>query len=87
MSISIDINIKSPLGMSKTQALPVSDINLYDKDAIEFAILDETINMAKVAATLKEFSTKAEHQSSEFIRNIITSGKKCDSKFNVSLPP
>ena len=61
MSLSIDINIKSPLDMSKTQALPVSDIALYDKDAIEFAILDETINMAKVTATLNEFSAKAEN--------------------------
>jgi len=41
--------------------LPVSDITLYDKDAIEFAILDETINMAKVTATLQEFSKKSEN--------------------------
>jgi len=80
LDVLIDINIQSPVELSKEQPLPESVQSLYTGEA-EFAILDYTLNLPKIDTILTNYCQKAKDQSTEFVRDIIFSTKvECVSK-------
>lgn len=74
LDVLIDINIQSPVELSKEQPLPESVQSLYTGEA-EFAILDYTLNLPKIDTILTNYCQKAKDQSTEFVRDIIFSTK------------
>lgn len=72
--VYVDINVRSPKHFHETQTLPDRNAQVY-KSVLEYAIVDEEIDMANAKFVLDNFKVDSQYPSTNFLREAIFSGK------------
>ena len=75
MEVQVDINIRSPKGFSREQALPSREPDFY-VDHLKYAIVDEDIDLKRAGDILHKFCKESKkYPGRNIIRDIVVTGQ------------